>query len=143
MTADLELTTPIGGVPAEHVLDVWHRVEPILKRVVSPQTGYDLGHVLTELQLSRWQLWVVGNFDAAVITSILIRPLHKVLWVQYIAGKDMESWLDDWIEVQEAFAKAKGCEAVEFAGRFAWTRVAKMRGQHGYRPALTIVRKEL
>ena len=67
--AALNLTTPIGGVPAEHVLEVWPRVEPILKRVVKPQTGYDLNHVLTELQLRRWQLWVVGNFDAAVITS--------------------------------------------------------------------------
>lgn len=140
--AALNLTTPIGGVPAEHVLEVWPRVEPILKRVVKPQTGYDLNHVLTELQLRRWQLWVVGNFDAAVITSIQVRPLHKVLWIQYIAGKGMDAWLDDWITVQEAYAKANGCEAVEFAGRVGWKRIARAKA-NGYRPVLTTFRKEL
>lgn len=139
--AALELTTPIGGVPAEHVLEVWPRVEPILKRVVKPQTGYSLDNVLTELQLRRWQLWIVGNFDAAVITSIQVRPLHRVLWVQFMAGKNMEDWLDDWIAVQEAYAKANACKAIEFAGRLGWAKVQKKHSS--YRPILTTYRKEL
>lgn len=141
MDAALELTTPIGGVPAEHVREVWPRVEPILKRVVKPQTGFDLHHVLTELQLRRWQLWVIGNFDAIVITSIVVRPLHKVLWIEFIAGRDMETWLDDWITTQEAYAKATGCKAVEFAGRAGWS---KIRERHrDYKPIRTTYRKEL
>lgn len=140
--AALQLATPIGGVPAEHVLEVWPRVEPILKRVVKPQTGYNLDHVLTELQLRRWQLWVVGNFLAAVVTSIQVRPLHKVLWVHFIAGRDMDKWLDDWIAVQEAYAKANGCAAIEFAGRFGWEKIARAK-KNGYRAILTTLRKEL
>lgn len=136
----VDLTTPIGGVPAEYVLAVWPKIEPILKRVVTPDTGFDLAHVLAQLQDGLWQLWVVGNFDAVIITSIEIRPLHKVLWVHYCAGDNFEEWVDDWVTLQDEFGRAQGCKAVEFVGRTGWTRVLAARG---FSRKLAMMGKEL
>ena len=140
LSAEDLTTTPIGGVPAEHVLTVWGKIEPILKRVVTPETGFDLAHVLAQLHDGMWQLWVVGNFDAVIITSIEIRPLHKVLWVHYCAGDDLEDWLDDWLHLQDEFARAHNCASIEFMGRVGWSRVLASRG---YSRKMVLMVKEL
>ena len=136
-----EIRTPIGGVPSDRIAQVWDRVEPLLRRVVRRETGYTLPSVRVELQLGHAQLWVVGNFLAVAVTKIVPRPAESVLWVQFIAGTQMNDWLEDWIAVQEAYAREKGCSAVEFNGRRGW---AKIREQHReYKPALTVFRREL
>lgn len=136
-----EIETPIGGVPADLVMRVWDKVTPILSRVVKPQTGYRLDDVLTRLQLAQWQLWVIGDFQAIAVTEIQVRPLHKVLWVQFIAGDRVDDWLEDWEAVLEAFAKANDCLAVEFNGRRGWHKF-----QHkfkDYKPVMTTYRREI
>ena len=135
------LSTPIRGVLANDVVKSWPRVEPILKRVVTPQTGYTLDHVLTELQLKQAQLWVIGDYQAVVITKIVVRPLHSVLWVHFIAGSKMHEWLEDWITVQEEFAQYHNCAAVEFSGRGGWRKIGEKHPT--YKPVLTTFRKDL
>lgn len=136
-----EIETPIGGVPADLVLRVWDRVAPVLQRVVKPQTGYRLDDVLTRLQMAHWQLWVIGDFQAVGVTEVQLRPLHAVLWVQFIAGDNVEEWLEDWDKVLEAFARANNCKAVEFNGRRGWHRFQnKFRS---YKPVMTTYRREV
>lgn len=137
-----EIDTPIGGVPAEGVMLVWDRVEPLLRRVLKPVTGVTTDAVLTELQLAKMQLWVIGDFEAVAITSVNVRPLHKVLWVQYVAGDNMKNWLDDFIQVVESFAEHNDCVAVEFSGRQGWLRHLA-RDHAEYKPILTTMRREL
>ena len=139
--AALQLDIPIGGVPTEHVVTVWPKVEPILKRVVKPQTGWTLDHVLTALQLQQMQLFVIGDFQAAAVTSIQNRPLHRVLWIQFIAGERLDEWIEDWKKVMEHFARHNDCTAIEFAGRRGWNHIHK--SYPDYRPVLTTFRKEL
>lgn len=136
-----EIETPIGGVPADLVLRVWGRVEAILRRVVKPDTGYRLEDVLTRLQLAQWQLWVIGDFEAVAVTELQVRPLHNVLWVQFIAGDNVDDWLGDWERVLEAFARANECKAVEFNGRRGWHKFQhKFRN---YKPVMTTYRREI
>ena len=137
-----EIDTPIGGVPPVEVMHVWHKVEPLLRRVVKPHTGYSLESVLLKLQLAHWQLWVMGDFQAVAITEIQERPLHKVLWCQFIVGDDVDEWLDDWERVQTEFAKAHDCVAVEFSGRRGWAKFEKKYGKI-YKAVLTTYRKDL
>lgn len=136
-----EIETPIGGIPADLVVRAWDRVEPILRRVVKPATGYRLEDVLTRLQLAQWQLWVIGNYQAVAVTEVQVRPLHNVLWVQFIAGDNVDEWLGDWEQVLEAFARANDCEAVEFNGRRGWHKFQhKFRD---YKPVMTTYRREI
>lgn len=136
-----EIETPIGGVPPEAVMHVWERCVPLLRRVVKPHSGYDLDALLFELQMARMQLWVIGNFQAVAVTQIQVRPLHKVLWCQFIAGDNIEEWLDDWERVQAEFARANDCAAVEFSGRPGWRKFHNKYRK--YRPVLTTYRKDL
>ncbi len=119
-------TTPIGGVPVEYLVGIWPKVVPILERVVLPDTGYTLDSVLTELQLARWQLWVIDDFKGAVVTQILDRPAERVLWVHYMAGDDMLDWLEDWVTIQDEYAASVGCTSVEFLSpRKGWEKIQK------------------
>lgn len=136
-----DIETPIGGVPAEHVMTVWQRVVPLLRRVVKPHTGYDLDAVLFALQTARMQLWVIGDFQAVAVTEIQTRPLHNVLWCQFIAGDHIEDWLDDWERVQAEFARAHDCVAVEFSGRPGWRKFQDKYRK--YKPVLTTYRKDV
>ncbi len=137
-----ELQTPIGGVESHRIMQIWDRVEPLFARVVRPETGWSLNSLLTGLQMGLLQLWVIGDFEGVVATQIQERPEHKVLWVQFIAGENMVDWLDDWITVQEAFAREHGCVAVEFSGRKGWHKVSERLG-NDYKPILTTFRRDL
>ena len=137
-----EIDTPIGGVPSTEVMSVWDKVEPLLRRVVKPHTGHSLDSVLLMLQMARWQLWVMGDFQAVAITEIQNRPLHKVLWCQFIAGDNVDDWLDDWEKVQTEYAKANDCAAVEWSGRRGWIKFKQKYGKI-YKAVLTTYRKEL
>jgi len=136
-----EIETPIGGVPADQIMRVWPKVVPLLRRVVKPHTGYDLDSVLTALQFAKLQLWVIGDFQAIAVTEIQERPIHKVLWCQFVVGDHVDDWLDDWEKVQAEFAKASGCVAVEFSGRKGWHKFQQK--YRNYKPVMTTYRKEL
>ena len=136
-----DLETPIGGVPSAHIMQVWDRVEPLLSRCVRDNSGYSIMDLLTELQFGRMQLWIIGDFQGAIVTQIKTPPTGAVLWVQYMAGDHMNEWLDDWIAAQEAFARDQGCVAIEFAGRKGWNRIERQHPE--YKATWTIFRREL
>lgn len=131
----------IGGVPAAQLMKVWGRVEPLLKRVVKPATGYTPEHVLTELQLNKMQLWVVNDFQAVCVSMIIVKPLHKVLFIPYIAGEYMDTWLDDLGQFLCDIALDMGCQAIEFEGRKGWGKINKHFPE--YKPLWTTYRREL
>lgn len=131
----------IGGVPSGLVMTVWPTVEPILKRVVLPESGHSMQSVLTELQLAKMQLWIIGEFQGVAVTSINILPLHNVLWAQFLAGDHMDDWLDDLIEMLEAYARHNNCASVEFSGRKGWNKIGEKHRE--YRPIRTVFRRVL
>lgn len=132
---------PIGGVLSNQIMLVWDRVEPMLARIVRPETGYTLDTILTDLQLAKLQLWVIGDFQGVVITSVENRPAQRVLFINYIVGHHMDEWLDDWIEIQETYAKANQCHAIEFSGRRGWKKALQRWPE--YKTSHTVYRREL
>lgn len=137
-----QIDTPIGGVQPTEVMSVWDKVEPLLRRVVKPESGYNLDQVLMKLQLAHWQLWVIGDFQAVAITEIQLRPLHKVLWCEFVVGDDVDDWLDDWEKVMSEYAKGMGCAAVEWSGRRGWAKF-QQKYRNVYKAVMTTYRKEL
>jgi hypothetical protein len=114
----------VTAIPAEAVVAIWEKVAPILDCVVRPELGYSLDHVLTELQLRRWQLWVLGDFDGVVITTVIGRPLGRVLQILYTAGAGMFNCAEDWLAVEHEYAAHNNCTAVEFQStRKGWEKI--------------------
>lgn len=117
-----ELKTPISGVAPHQIQSIMHRLVPLLQNVVKPATGHTVEAVLHELLMGETLLWVIGDFKAITITRIQERPTGRVLWNEWLTGTDMDSWVGDWLTVQDAFARHSKCEAIEFAGRNAYMR---------------------
>jgi hypothetical protein len=130
----------MGGVPSDGVMNVWPGVEPLLRRVVTPDTGQTLQSVLTSLLMAKMQLWVIGNFQGVVITEIQDRPAERVLFTLYLAGEDMKAWLDDWCDLQDEYARHNGCAAVEFNGRKGWNKIGESRPE--WKSIRTVFRRE-
>lgn len=141
MSTAEQMEYPVGGVPSEKIMLVWDRVEPILARVVKEETGHSLQSVLTALQMSQMQLWVVGDFNGVVVTSVEQRPLHKVLFINFLAGYELNGWLDAWIDVLEDYARFNECVAIEFNGRKGWNKIGERHPE--YKSTHTVFRREL
>ena len=141
-TAEQLEPIPIGGVQSHQVMAVWDRVEPMLRRIVQPDTGHSIDSVLTGLQMAKMQLWVIGDFQGVVVTSIENRPSGQcIMAINYIVGHHMDEWLDEWIELQESYAKAHNCVAIEFAGRRGWKKALERWPE--YKTSHTVYRREL
>lgn len=130
----------MGGVPSTDVIRVWPAVEPMLARVVLPETGHTLQSVLTALQMAKMQLWVIGDFQGVVVTEIQDRPAQRVLFTPFLAGENMSEWLDEWCELQDAYAQHNGCAAVEFNGRKGWNKIGEKRPE--WKAIRTVFRRE-
>lgn len=128
-------------LPPELVVRFWPRLERLLRSAVKPQTGYSLDSVLDALQMGHMQAWVIRDFKAVAVTSILQRPLHNVLWVQFLAGKHMDEWLPKLSKRLRKTAKELDCKAVEFAGRRGWSKINQNYPE--YRPVFTIFRSDI
>lgn len=137
-----EISTPISGVMPDQLPAVWERVEPLFQRVVKPQTGATMESVVHELMHGYLSLWVIGDFQAITCTKILDRPAGRVLWNEWMAGDNMDEWVSDWLKVQEAYARAHECTAIEFAGRIGYLKKYNPQFQE-FRAMRTIYRQEL
>lgn len=137
-----DVSTPITGVLAGQIQSVMHKLVPLLETVVLPETGYTLEVVLNDLLAQYTSLWVIGDFDAITITRIQDRPTGRVLWNEWLAGSGMDDWVEDWLTVQEAYARHEGCVAIEFAGRNGYKRKYNPKFDN-FRAIRTIFRCEL
>ncbi len=116
----------IRGVPVNAMASVLPSLIPMLEKVVTPKSGHCVESVLAALLRADKQLWIIGDFKAFTITTIQHRPVERVLWVDWMSGDDMPSWMSEWARFQEILAKDLGCTAVEFAGRIGYKRFEKL-----------------
>ncbi len=135
-----QIGVPIGGVRPDQVMLVWDKIEPVLARAVHPETGDTLDSIRMDLMMAKMQLWVIGDFQGVVVTTIIDRPTHRVLYTPYLAGENMKEWLDDWIDVQDEYAQHNKCAAVEFSGRRGWLKALAHKPE--FKPVRTIFRRE-
>jgi hypothetical protein len=136
-----KMTLRIGGVPSNMIMDMWPGAEPLLARVVKPDTGYTLQSVLNSLQLAKMQLWVVNDFQGVIVTQIEDRPAQRILYTLFLAGDNMSEWIDGWCEVQDEYARHNGCAAVEFNGRKGWNKIGESKPE--WKAIRTVFRREL
>lgn len=127
-------------IPTEDVGMIWPTISKILLKAVERDEGKrSLHSLLRELVNDRNQLWIVfdGEPIGAVVTAILNYPHARTLKVEWLAGERFEEWAHLISEI-ESFAKAQGCNPVEFSGRPGLARVLK---RYGYEVVAVEARK--
>jgi hypothetical protein len=112
------------GVLSSSIDDVWKDVKPYLEPAIAYANGkYSIDDIYEAIRDRDMQLWVV--FDnkglcSALVTYIGIFPRRKILFISYVGGRDVHSWLPLVIENFKAFAKEKDCEQIEALCRPGW-----------------------
>lgn len=132
---------PITPIQANKIIETLPAIEPMLRRVVKPDTGLTMESVISDLLSGATQLWVIGDFNALSITRIQDRYTERVLWNEWVVGENMDEWAESWMEVQEAYAKATNCHAIEFSGRIGYRRYEKKFKD--FKPIRMLYRREL
>lgn len=115
----------IGMVPREEVQYVWPIVSPMIERAVAfVEHRTDLIDVFTEILQRRLTLWLAFDNDKNVIgcavTRIVSYPLSKILVFEYLAGENVDMWLDEGAETLNGYAFHNECDWMECRGRFGW-----------------------
>ena len=137
-----DIDTHIWGLMPAQVPYVADRLMPLLRKVAKPNTGYTPESVLQEMIDGHLATWVIGDFKAITCTAVQDRPTGRVLWNTWLSGSDLDEWIDDWMRVQEAFARHMECTAIEFAGRLGYLKKYGARFKN-FRAMRTIYRCEL
>jgi hypothetical protein len=131
----------ITPIPSNFVSQVWPRVSHhVMAAVEYVDSGFNEQDILERLLSRDFQLWIVGQYQAACVTQITIYPQHKVCLVVALGGEGMDEWLDELMDTVEDWAAQNGCRYVEEYGRKGWLKVGKKRG---YGEVYTVMRKSI
>lgn len=119
----------------------WPTIEPLLQRVLDKSdSGIDLPSVISGITTDAMQLWAVNYFEAVVVTEIIRRPSHNVLFITLLCGQDRNKWLPELIDLLAEVGRDNDCKYIEFWGREGWEKV---KPDLGFRKKYVVMAKEL
>lgn len=131
----------ITPIPSYYVSIIWPKVVHLLRPAIEyVDSGFDEADILGKVMVSDMQLWVVGDYQAAAVTQVIVYPKHKACLVVALGGDGMSEWFDELMDTVEAWAKDMGCRYVEEYGRKGWARVGAKRG---YEQIYSVMRKSI
>lgn len=132
------------GVQTDQVDQIWRFVIPLLEKAFDFADGkYSIDTIYQEIKKQTMQLWVIFDkqyhLKAICITQIIFYPTEKRLAILFMAGFDMEKWLD-LIDGLFGFAKQHDCKSIEVYGRPGWEKALK---KYGFEKIHTVMRVKL
>ncbi len=135
----------ISGVLPELLPHVWDDCEPYISmgnsRGKEEQNTHDIYHKIKNQEM---QLWILSNDDKEIVsvltTEIIQYPRRTTCRIVTLGGKDLDEWVEDWLNTLETWALENGCEAIETCCRKGF---AKKLEKFGYENTYTVLAKEL
>ena len=142
---DLRSLNIITAVPSDKILMLWEEVSPMLAPAVERSHGrWTMEFLLDALRSGQQQLWIVFEGEQPIkgvaTTEILVYPNRKMLAIQYLGGKDLDTWGFSFLEIIEDFAKAAGCSGIEGTARKGFWKWMK---EYDYKDAYIVYEKEI
>lgn len=127
-----------------NVDNVWHLVAPWIAQAIGQEdTWTDLSTIHERAKQGIARIWIGENLKHEIDVVLVSETWHmdgrQILVLRWLAGKNMEEWLQD-ISVVEAFAAANGFHAVQIWGRPGWIKAMKPLG---YKHEFAVVSKPL
>ena len=135
----------ISGIQSERLNEVWEDCEPyIAMGNGKSRDEMSVEDIYKRLSEARMQLWLVFNEDKDIIsvltTEIIDYPRKTVCRIVTLGGKDLDIWVEDWLETIEAWALENDCVAMETVCRKGFIKKLE---KFGYENAYTVLVKEL
>lgn len=132
------------SISTADVLKVWQQVEPHVERAL--EHAFDdmtptqvLGMLLTE----KLSLVLVTKGDVVIASmtfEICEFAAGKVCHIMTVGGDDLETWVEEFVEIWKAIGRETGCSHLSIKGRKGWERYAR---KHGFKHSYTYMRLEL
>jgi hypothetical protein len=135
----------ISGIPSDRINEVWEDCEPYIEMGNGKSRDeMSVMDIYARLSEARMQLWLVFNEDREIIsvltTEIIDYPRKTVCRIVTLGGKDLDIWVQDWLETIEAWALENDCVAMETVCRKGFIKKLE---RFGYENAYTVLVKEL
>jgi hypothetical protein len=117
----------ISAVPYEVVDIVWQDakrwLEPAVKTAKGRYTIDDIRGYLDDRIIALWVAMTDDNeIKAAITTRIYDYPKGRALEMDWIGGEEMDTWLPQFQEKLEGYAKDMECDFMAGQGRRGWTK---------------------
>ncbi len=119
------------GIPIPQINEVWEEVRPWIEKACETTRGkFDAEDIRAGLLTGEDQLWIwkTATAFAVGITRLSNYPKQRVCNLRIVTGTNMAEWADACIETIEKWARANGCQAMEFQARPGWKAFLKPRG---------------
>ena len=135
----------ISGIPSDRINEVWEECEPyIAMGNGKSRDEMSVMDIYERLSQARMQLWLIFNDNKEIIsvltTEIIEYPQKTMCRIVTLGGKDLDIWVEEWLDTIEAWALEKGCVAMETVCRKGFIKKLE---KFGYENAYTVLVKEL
>lgn len=120
----------------------WPAIEAWVGLALRRSLVYAAPDILRLLLQGEMQLWIAadgGTVCACAVTEIRRCPRSTLCVFVVVGGRGIDEWIGFEAGIA-AWAKRKGCRAIEGSGRRGWERQMK---DDGYVPVFTVYRKVL
>ena len=135
----------ISGIPSDRINEVWEDCEPYIEMGNGKSRDeMSVMDIYKRLSEARMQLWLIFNDNKEIVsvltTEIIEYPQKTMCRIVTLGGKDLDIWVEEWLDTIEAWALEKGCVAMETVCRKGFIKKLE---RFGYENAYTVLVKEL
>jgi len=140
----------ISVIPPSGIRDVWPHVVRYMEMALEHSSGQNsLDETYSDLLTGYQSLWVamIGNEEerpeiiGAVTIRVIQYPGRKMLRGILLGGVKLNLWARKMDEVLTRYGRDNGCDGLQFIGRQAWARRARMMPWIGFRPVAVVMEK--
>ena len=135
----------ISGIPSDRINEVWEDCEPYIEMGNGKSRDeMSVTDIYERLSEARMQLWLIFNDNKEIVsvltTEIIEYPQKTMCRIVTLGGKDLDIWVEYWLETIEAWALENDCVAMETVCRKGFIKKLE---RFGYENAYTVLVKEL
>jgi hypothetical protein len=124
LAKEIKPVIDISLIPPENMEPIWGDVSKILKRATKRSYGrMSVVDIHNNLIDETSQLWIVFNTETLKVIGCTITHFQeyptglKMLNINILAGKSMEKWAKEGLELLYSWAKDNHCDGIEFISR--------------------------
>ena len=135
----------IAGITSDKIDDVWDRCSKFIEMGINhSQCELSTIDYYDRLVNQEMQLWVVYDEEkqikCALTTEVIEYPRKKVCRIVSLGGRNLDEWVERWLDILERWAEENDCDSIETYCRKGFIKKLE---KFGYTNTYTVLGKEL
>tara|TARA_R110000851_G_scaffold192127_1_gene342655 strand:+ start:103 stop:531 length:429 start_codon:yes stop_codon:yes gene_type:complete len=135
----------IAGITSDRIDDVWDRCSKFIEMGINhSQCELSTMDYYDRLVNQEMQLWVVYDEEkqikCALTTEVIEYPRKKVCRIVSLGGRNLDEWVERWLDILERWAEENDCDSIETYCRKGFIKKLE---KFGYTNTYTVLGKEL